>query len=145
MAETPTRPAVDIEIGVHRRDPSGFIVELRCDPSEEDGETNIVSASGVRIDMSRLRDLSLKPNDYWQTLTTALFGDGAIKEGFQAACARADERSADVRLRLLVGLTEDRVAAACRAAREARTLFLPETFLTKINTGYAGLSGQRLG
>ncbi|HLT61665.1 MAG TPA: glycosyltransferase family 4 protein [Microlunatus sp.] len=71
--------------------------------------------------------------------------EGTTTDGRPAAGILADGPDEASWLRLLVGLTEDRVAAACRAAREARTLFLPETFLTKINTGYAGLSGQRLG
>jgi hypothetical protein len=95
----------DLEIALHRRDISGYAVEVRYSGPGSDADVRLAQGEPAlaRFDLERLRALALDDGTYGQRLTEGLLADSAVRTAFAQARAAAQSQGAVLRLRLLIG------------------------------------------
>ena len=95
----------DLEIGLHRRDATGYAIELRFSQPESDADVRLARGSPalVQLDLDRLRPLALDDVAYGRALGEYLLADPEIQAGFRQARSAAQALEAPLRVRLFVG------------------------------------------
>jgi hypothetical protein len=94
-------PAIDLEIGLHRREPTGYAVDLRFNRSDDDAQQAPVWGQ-AQIDADSLRANVLDPAQYGKVLSVGLFSDPNVRDRFRQACAIAQALASPLRIRLFI-------------------------------------------
>jgi hypothetical protein len=94
--------AVDLEIGLHRRDGQTWTVELQCHRSDQDVDVRLVR-DGPSFDLDQLRRHAADVVAYGRLLTDTLFAVDDVRQQFAMARAAAASQDLPLRLRLFIG------------------------------------------
>jgi hypothetical protein len=126
----------DLEIGLHRRQPDSYSVELRFShPGAEGGETRPTSKElpCVQTDLAKFRQLTSNLADYGTTLWKTFFGEPKVQSGIAQALAAAHARNLPLRVRLFIGPSAAELQSlwweTLRHADTSRTLLTDENLL----------------
>lgn len=92
----------DLEIGLHRRDPPTWRVEIRYSQADSDADINPDHALTVEIDPDAQRELIDDEVAYGRALGAALLG-GEVGNVYRQAIAAAQSQGVTLRARLFVG------------------------------------------
>ncbi len=96
----------DLEIGLHRRDITNYIVDMRFIDPRSETDVRLVRADDLplaRFDLDELRLYVLDPATYGKRLTDMLFAHHAVKEAFDKARTAAQTLNMPLRVRLFIG------------------------------------------
>lgn len=94
--------AVELELGLHRKDSKTWSVELRCALPNEDSEVR-VERSGAALDLELLRHQVLDDEAYGRVLGESLFAIPEVRQQFSTARAAAESHDLPLRVRLFIG------------------------------------------
>ena len=94
--------AIELEVGLHRKDTATWSIELRCALPGDDAEVRI-ERSGAALDLDMLRQHVLDDEGYGRTLGQSIFAIPEVRAQFASARAAAASHDLPLRVRLFVG------------------------------------------
>jgi hypothetical protein len=95
----------DLEIGLHRRDATNYVVEMRFSSPQSDADIRLTRREPVfiQVDPDLLRSYALDPDGYGKHLSERLFASSDVAKVFGQARSVAQSLDVPLRLRLLIG------------------------------------------
>lgn len=98
-----TRPGADLEIWL-RREGLHYSIDMRFLRPDSDADNSLLSGSPtVAIAWQELQQRTLDPAEYGRLLSTNLFADNAVQNGFRQAMTAAETLDVPLRIRLFIG------------------------------------------